>query len=352
MIQQKLSRDISKSLYNLFLSVLIFITFCALCSCSQLFECERGGNGVASISLTLPAAKRALDMEPHGHAQFMTEYYEVSFIRQGLSDVVIRGNPGETVNSGELLVGMYAVECYAYSYEGKRIGYGKKSDVYVADGETTFITISISEIKEPTTAGDIETFSVTFKNPDETSAGDSQIFSEGDTLAFAAAKSAINSVPSGREVVAFKCMETNTIYKKSDFPITFNGTNFSSSDVTLQSILDFTYSKDPNYGYADLNNPVLQNGTFECPYLMNFCGSESDKQLMFIISDNTCANSDLTMTSSPDYIDITHTDNKFLCNIKPIFTVNNVYVSIITLTVTDPETGATKDIYMLIKKNT
>lgn len=138
-----------KSLCSIILGIFILVFLCAFVSCKQLFENDRDCNGGASISLVLPAVKRSLDTESQIPAQELTQYYEVSFIRSGMTDVVIRGKPGETVNSGELLEGVYDVEVYAYSYEGKKIGYCKKGDVRVADGETTFISVGISEIKEP-----------------------------------------------------------------------------------------------------------------------------------------------------------------------------------------------------------
>lgn len=138
-----------KSLCSIILGIFILVFLCAFVSCKQLFEDDRDCNGGASISLVLPAVKRSLDTESQIPAQELTQYYEVSFTRSGMTDVVIRGKPGETVNSGELLEGVYDVEVYAYSYEGKKIGYGKKGDVRVADGETTLISVGISEIKEP-----------------------------------------------------------------------------------------------------------------------------------------------------------------------------------------------------------
>ena len=157
----------------------------ALCSCKQLFESDRDSNGGASICLTLPATKRGLDAEVHEHAELMTQFYEVTFARAGMTDIVVRGNPGETVSSGELLEGVYAVEVYAYSYEGKKIGYGNQKDVRVLDGETTFITIGISEIKEPAISEDEDRPPIGTKARTEPKEVGDIVFNDGTAMPYA-----------------------------------------------------------------------------------------------------------------------------------------------------------------------
>ena len=158
-------------------------------SCKQLFEGENDKES-ASIALQLPSTKRSLDDFPHNHAEMMCQYYEVTFTHSGISDITVKGLPGETVTSGEILEGSYDVEVYAYSEENKKIGYGKKSNVIVVAGETTFITINISAIKEPTTSSDN---SDDEQLPDEaigtkakpTAVGDI-VFSDGTAIAYSA----------------------------------------------------------------------------------------------------------------------------------------------------------------------
>lgn len=157
----------------------------ALCSCKQLFESDRDSNGGASICLTLPATKRGLDAEVHEHAELMTQFYEVTFARASMTDIVVRGNPGETVSSGELLEGVYAVEVYAYSYEGKKIGYGNQKDVRVLDGETTFITIGISEIKEPAISEDEDRPPIGTKARTEPKEVGDIVFNDGTAMPYA-----------------------------------------------------------------------------------------------------------------------------------------------------------------------
>ena len=157
-------------------------------SCKQLFEGENDKES-ASIVLQLPSTKRSLGDTAQNYAE-ITKHYEVSFIRSGISDITVKGLPGETVTSGEILEGSYDVEVYAYSEENKKIGYGKKSNVIVVAGETTFITINISAIKEPTTSSDN---SDDEQLPDEaigtkakpTAVGDI-VFSDGTAIAYSA----------------------------------------------------------------------------------------------------------------------------------------------------------------------
>ncbi len=117
------------------------ILFCVFASCSQLFEPEESSSSYGSITLQLPDNKRSLASE-------QCCYYEVIFSCSGISTVFIRGNPGELLSSSELPEGYYDVEIYAYGYDGKKIGYGKKSDVRVRAGEVSYITLGISEIKD------------------------------------------------------------------------------------------------------------------------------------------------------------------------------------------------------------
>ena len=157
-------------------------------SCKQLFEGENDKEN-ASIALKLPSTKRSLGDTAQNYAE-ITKHYEVSFIRSGISDITVKGLPGETVTSGEILEGSYDVEVYAYSEENKKIGYGKKSNVIVVAGETTFITINITAIKEPTTSSDN---SDDEQLPDEaigtkakpTAVGDI-VFSDGTAIAYSA----------------------------------------------------------------------------------------------------------------------------------------------------------------------
>ena len=143
----------SNSLCFIFLLVLLSTLVFSISSCKQLFEGENDKES-ASIALQLPSTKRSLGDTAQNYAE-ITKHYEVSFIRSGISDITVKGLPGETVTSGEILEGSYDVEVYAYSEENKKIGYGKKTDVRVIDGETTYITIGISEIKEPAVTEDL-----------------------------------------------------------------------------------------------------------------------------------------------------------------------------------------------------
>ena len=90
---------------------------------------------------------------------------------------------------------------------------------------------------------------------------------------------------------------------------------------------------------------------------MNYYGNDTNKcnQIELEISDNKCADSALTIGSTQTAIvsatfDITHTGNKFLIKIKPTLAADSVYTSnTIKLTITDPTSGAKKDVHVLLK---
>jgi len=165
--------------YHIILLLLISSLFLTVSSCKQLFEEDKDKGG--AITLQLPATRRAIEDTAQNYAA-ITQYYEVTVSRPGTSDVAIKGHPGETVNSGEILEGSYNVEVYAYSYENKKIGYGKKTDVRVIDGETTYITIGISEIKEPAVTEDLPENSIGTKLK-PTAVGDI-VFSDGSATPY------------------------------------------------------------------------------------------------------------------------------------------------------------------------
>ena len=186
-----------KLLWCITLSFIIAAITFNFSSCKQLFEGENDKES-ASIALQLPSTKRSLGDTAQNYAE-ITKHYEVSFIRSGISDITVKGLPGETVTSGEILEGSYDVEVYAYSYEDKKIGYGKKTDVRVIDGETTLITIGISEIKEPT--NDDEENLIGDK-PHPTAIGDI-VFSDGSATAYTAGMTLTDEQKSAAIAVIF-----------------------------------------------------------------------------------------------------------------------------------------------------
>ena len=179
----------------------------------------------------------------------------------------------------------------------------------------------------------------------------------GTQISFATAKAAVTTVPTGRTIVAFENTATNAVYKGTDFPITLNDT-LDRRSISLKAILNFTSSLSDG-GYGTTASPLSsQTGTSTNPYLLNYYGTDTNKnnQIELEISDNKCADSALTIGSTQTAIvsatfDITHTGNKFLIKIKPTLAENSVYTSgTIKLTITDPTTGAKKDIHVLLKK--
>lgn len=108
----------------------------------------------------------------------------------------------------------------------------------------------------------------------------------GSTLAFTDAAAVVASysdpIPTGRSVAVFKDEATGTIYKKTDFPITFNSTNFSSRSITFKALLDFTMTVTPS---SWTPTGVTQDGTITNPYLFRFYGTEAEKTMSIAASD-------------------------------------------------------------------
>ena len=168
-----------------------------------------------------------------------------------------------------------------------------------------------------------------------------------------------SAIPAGREVVAFE--EGTRIFKESDFPITLGSSTFTQRLVRLKAVLDFTCSRSDG-GYGTTASPLnSQTGTSTNPYLLNYYGNDTNKrnQIELEISDHKCADSALTIEPAPAQtaifnatFDITPTGNKFLIKINPALAENSVYTSdTIKLTITDPTTGAKKDIHVQLMKN-
>ena len=173
----------------------------------------------------------------------------------------------------------------------------------------------------------------------------------GGTLAFADATAVFASgyavpIPSGRSVIAFKDEATGTIYKKADFPITFNSTNFSSRSITFQAVLDFTYTIS---GGRATGAPEPA-GTEADPFMLVF--DSPDGEL-------TCI--DLTIS---DYIGTMSTESNSGGNLtisgsdtdSPAITIASTvtYASIPTagwkykVTLTDSGTGVYKDLWVKV----
>ena len=192
----------------------------------------------------------------------------------------------------------------------------------------------------------------------------STTFNAGDT--FDLSTISFSSVPAGRQIVAYKHIHPDTtattIYKTTTTPpdtFTFSSA-LGRRNVYLSAVLDFTCSRSDG-GYGTTASPLnSQNGTSTNPYLLNYYGNDTNKrnQIELEISNNNCANNALTIEPAPAQtailsatFDITHTGNKFLIKIKPTLAENSVYTSnTIKLTITDPTTGAKKDIHVLLKK--
>ncbi len=172
----------------------------------------------------------------------------------------------------------------------------------------------------------------------------------GSTLAFTDAAAVVASysdpIPTGRSVAVFKDEVTGTIYRKTDFPITFNSTNFSSRSIMFKAQLDFAYTIS---GGRATGAPEPA-GTEADPFMLVF--DSPDGEL-------TCI--DLTIS---DYIGTMSTDSNSGGNLtisgsdtdSPAITIASTvtYASIPTagwkykVTLTDSGTGVYKDLWVKV----
>ncbi len=174
-----------------------------------------------------------------------------------------------------------------------------------------------------------------------------------------------SAVPNGRTVVAFKRTSPSPFiaYKESDFPIKLNSQNFATRIIALQAYLDFTYSNDytrGGYKPADISTP--SDGTSSHPYYVNYYGTGTLNKLWINVQDFVCAANAVDMKVYKNNQEVTglFTINKtpgsnicsFEVTLNQSLSENDAKLDGQTkLTVTDPTTGAKKDIYVMIRKD-
>ena len=246
---------------------------------------------------------------------------------------------------------------------------GGTAPVWFADDTAVSVTVTVGT-EEYTIAFTLKnkyTVEVQYASPTgSVDAAEIGTFLQGSSLAFSTVSAGASSMlPAGREAVAFEHGSSMVLYKNASggaTSVTISSSSFSgltSRTIILEPVLDFTCSRSDG-GYGTTASPLSsQTGTSTNPYLLNYYGTDTNKhnQIELEISDNKCTDSALTIGSAQTAIvsatfDITHTGNKFLIKIKPTLAENSVYTSdTIKLTITDPATGAKKDIHVLLKKN-
>ena len=338
------------------------------------------GNIITGLSgnVTLVAVLNSFSAEADTYELFATATTSTSAV---ITISEIQGTPSVVSSDSAVLVAGSPVATGAGTYTlsvniantqaNAQVG----GPVWFTDNYQPYVTITDSS------TGDSKRINFTLKNkyslevgltyPDNYGGYTSSVwnasttFNAGDT--FDLSTISFSSVPAGRQIVAYKHIHPDTtattIYKTTTTPqdtFTFSSA-LGRRNVYLSAVLDFTCSRSDG-GYGTTASPLSsQNGTSTNPYLLNYYGNDTNKrnQIELEISDNNCADSALTIEPAPAQpaivnttFVITHTGNKFLIKINPALAESYVYTSnTIKLTITDPATGAKKDIHVLIKKN-
>ena len=168
------------------------------------------------------------------------------------------------------------------------------------------------------------------------------------------------NVPANRQIVAYKDGFTNTIYKLTTTPpdtLTFSYA-LGRRDVYLGACLNFRFSNDFTYGgYVPPGTTIPATGIETNPYLVNYYGTDVNKQnqLYINIFDYTCdANALIMECNKTGLFDITQQANgySFVVKLNQLLSVSDSRLNgNAKLTVTDPATGATKDIYVAVRKD-
>ncbi|MBO4438775.1 MAG: hypothetical protein J5798_05435 [Spirochaetaceae bacterium] len=180
------------------------------------------------------------------------------------------------------------------------------------------------------------------------------------TLDFDGAKTIVSGystpVPTGRSIVAFKDTATGTVYKESQFPITFNSSNFSSRNITLQAVLDFTMTTKnaANTTWNTTETSTEGSNTYPLYTLEKY--STSTKELSVSIS-GCSANSNLSVSGSSgseQYLEIAQTSltstGTFVIKLASNVTHDGIAPNGYTykITVTDNGTGAKKIFFVKV----
>ena len=126
-------------------------------------------------------------------------------------------------------------------------------------------------------------------------------------------------------------------------------------DITLVAVPDLTYSYDLSRGgYVPVGSNTPQTGISSNPYLINFDGTDTNQenQLYINIANYTCDSNDLTMVcDKAGLFTITQQSNgySFVVKLNPSITRTDSRLNDnAKLTVTDPATDTTKEIYVKV----
>ena len=176
--------------------------------------------------------------------------------------------------------------------------------------------------------------------------------SADSTLAFSEAVDCVGTDSSGRDIAAFKDTATNTVYKQSDFPITFNSSNFSKRLITLRAIPEFEFI--PTGGNGDGSSHA---GTSADPYKIKKDAPASNVNA-YVTPSTICDT--IEITADPPFS--THGILKVGTGTKIIQWESNPSAAAIDampaagltyeVTITDTGSGAYKTIYVTALKPT
>ncbi|MBQ4496982.1 MAG: hypothetical protein II973_05700 [Spirochaetaceae bacterium] len=149
-------------------------------------------------------------------------------------------------------------------------------------------------------------------------------------------------------IAGWFCQQDNSLHKGS-FVTGVRG------DITLAAVPEMTYSYDLTFGgYIPAGSTTPQTGVSNNPYLINYNGTEVNQQnqLYINISNYTCDASALTMIcDKAGLFTITQQSSGFSFVVKLNQSIRRPDSRLngnAKLTVTDPSTGLTKDIYVKI----
>ena len=170
---------------------------------------------------------------------------------------------------------------------------------------------------------------------------------DGTTVDFSTAAAKYSSVPAGRSIVAFKDTVDGTIYKESDFPITFNSTNFDTRrDITLKAILNFSYSvKDTNDG------ALSQQGTTSDPYILTLGGTGANSGLHVSVPSGEVVGIMGTTFDPTGVLSVSNGSSPYnnpRIGIRNSATADTLPASPIKVTIADSGTGASRDFYVKV----
>ena len=273
----------------------------------------------------------------------------------------VTGTPTATVSDNALLT----IESFALVPSSDPPRYDATVHItgYYSAAYFTDNTIATVTITDPNTSQEA-TVTFTLKNKynvainyDGSTYRITSPFEQGAELTFNSANNVVQSaIPAGREVVAFKYGSDIKLYKTAgagrptSIAVTSaNFTGLTSRTIWLVPVLDFTWS----YTSGGDTSVTGQDGTAANPFIVKYQGTALQTQLNLAINDSI-GNVDIEVTNGPgDWFTIGGTSsNPTLELYSSAVVADNIPAGGMpfTFTLTDPSTGATKNLYLKVTK--